>query len=522
MSANKAESPVSPDIWRLVADASADAVIAVRDEGTIILWNQSATDLFGWESKEVDGKKFVDLVIPPVHRRAILDYMEKYLETGDKAIFKKSIEIFGLAKDGREFPIALTIVPKQIESEKLFVAFIRDSSKQKALNDRLRQSHKMEALGALAGGIAHEFNNILAAISGNLILVRDDILADHPITESLTEIEKATARATYVVRQILTFSSAKGTVMEPVNLGLTLVEAVKLLRATVPATMEIGLNCEPDLPPILSDITEVHQILLNFGINAQQAMDQKTGKFNVLVTSQILDDDAAEALGLKPGTYVVMSARDNGCGMDAQTLDKIFDPFFTTKPVGEGTGLGLSIVYGIVTRSGGAITVTSEPVKGTEFQIYFPAIHALVVQRPEQIRHPLPGNGERILYVDDDEALVHMLTRILKRQNYKVIGFLNPIKALAAFREAPDSFDIVITDLSMPEMDGVTLVHRLQEIRPNVPIVMVTGFIRPKDLEQASQLGISELILKPNTATEMGEVLHRIFSEARDKDASLR
>ncbi|MBC8065048.1 MAG: PAS domain S-box protein, partial [Chlorobia bacterium] len=300
------------DMWRLVADSATDAIIAIREEGTIILWNQSAASMFGWRSDEVNGKNFIELVLPMAHRKAISNFIETFLDTGDGTIFEKKIEIFGLAKDGREFPIELSIVPQETSPGHTFVAFVRDMTELKTLNDRIRQSQRMEAIGLLAGGIAHEFNNILASITGNLVLARDDVHEDTAVLESLSEIEKATLRAGYVVRQILTFSTIKPTTSEAIDLERTLSEAIKLLRATLPSTMVIELSCEPDLPSIRFDSTDVHQILLNLGINAQHAMLDHNGKFNVQVSKVKVDETTAELLGVDPGLYVRMSAGDTG------------------------------------------------------------------------------------------------------------------------------------------------------------------------------------------------------------------
>ena len=510
------------DMWRLVADSAVDGIVVMREDGAITLWNRTAEAMFGWRADQVIGKKFAETILPPEHRETLATGLRRFLETADGNIFDRRLELSGLTKGGREFPIELIVVPHKTDHGHTFVGYVRDMTEQKKLTGRLRQSQKMEALGILAGGIAHDFNNILASIAGNVALARADVPADHVIQESLTEIEKATGRASYVVRQILTFSRAKETVYKVIDLTVTLAEAIKLLRATVPATMEIEATFDPDLPPILADSTEIHQIVLNLGINAGQALRGQSGKFQIQVTQLMLDEATAQSLCVAKGRYVRMSVGDTGCGMNPETLARIFDPFFTTNMSGEGTGLGLSVVYGIVTRQHGAISVTSEPGKGTVFHIYCPASEVPAKKVEPNLAPPVTGHGERILYVDDDEALVYLMTRMLRRMNYEVVGFQHSPKALEAFLADPNGFDLVITDMSMPHMDGATLVRELQGVRPDLPIVMVTGYIRPKDLEEASGLGISELILKPNSANEMGEVLSRVLAASNQMKVPAR
>jgi PAS domain S-box-containing protein len=510
------------DLWRLVVDSTMDAIVATDEDGRITLWSRNAEALFGWTSEEIIGQEISKTIIPHANRQAYLDRQQRFLETKDPGTFGSRLEASGLAKDERIFPAEVTVVPHETDSGYIFVAFIRDMTESKKLNERLRQAQKMEAVGTLAGGIAHDFNNILAAISGNLALAREEIPADHPVQESHSEIEKAAKRATYVVRQILTFSSAQETRAEAIDPAETLQEAINLLRATVPASMEIQSHFEPDLPPIVADVTDLHQVVINLGINASHAMKGQSGKFEIQVNCMDIDEATAESLlGIAPGPYVRISVGDTGHGMDAQTLQRVFEPFFTTKSKGEGTGLGLAVVYGIVERYRGAITVYSEPGKGTVFHLYFPVADAPAADTATATIAALPGNGERILYVDDDEALVFMMKRMLLRLNYQVAGFQDPREALEVFKANPYGFDLAITDMSMPHIDGPALVHELHAIRPDFPIVMVTGYIRPSDLEQARDLGIKELILKPNTVHEMGETLHRILEELGEESASV-
>lgn len=512
----EADLKTTEGMWRLVVDSAMDAIVAMEADGTITLWNSQAEEMFGWTADEVVGRTVGDVIVPPDLREAHTQGLARYLATGEAKVIGKRLELSAITKDGREFPTELTIVHDTIANQHVFIGFIRDITEQRKLGERLRQAQKLEAIGTLAGGIAHDFNNILAAISGNLLLAQEDASADPNLQLSLREIEKAAARARYIVRQILTFSRAKETNVEAIDVEGSFRESIDILQAALPTNIQIQAYFEPNLPTILADQTDLHQILLNLGINAQQAMEGRQGRLEIQVTAVTLDVAAAEAMvDITPGKYVRISIGDNGVGMDAATLEHIFEPFFTTKTPSEGTGLGLAVVHGIVKRHKGAINAYSGPGKGTVFHIYFPASESLPTMQEEQEIFQVKGNGERILYVDDDDALVSMMTRMLSRLNYEVSGFQSAEEALATFKRNPSGYDLVITDLSMPHLDGPTLVSEIHAIRPEIPIVMVTGYIRPNDLEQARNIGIKELILKPNTAHEMGETLHRVLTEIR-------
>jgi CheY-like chemotaxis protein len=369
-------------------------------------------------------------------------------------------------------------------------------------------------MGTLAGGIAHDFNNILLAINGHIRVLQEELPARHSALESIVEISRAAARAADLVRRILAFSRQQDTRLEIIALRPSVEEALKLVRATLPAMIEIRLDPGEPVPPVAADSGQIHQIVVNLATNAAYAIGTRGGLIEVKIDEVQVDSELMEALrDVQPGRYVRLVVTDNGCGMDRATLGRIFDPFFTTKPAGKGTGLGLSIVHGIMKTCRGAVTVYSEPAKGTSFHLYFPAATATPASQPAQSARIAGSHGERVMYVDDEEPLVKLAQRALTRLGYRVTGHTDPLQALEEFRSRPGEFDVIITDVSMPGLSGFDLTREVLAIRPDLPIVMTSGYVRKEDEELAQQLGVREIILKPNTLDELGNALRRLFAE---------
>lgn len=391
-----------------------------------------------------------------------------------------------------------------------------DITARKRLEETLLQSHKMEALGTLAGGVAHDFNNILMAIAGNAELAMAELGADHPAQQILDRIDRAGNRAANLVRQILTFSRQQSPARSVISLQQEVQEAVKLLRATLPARIEIRAEYLPGIPYVAADPTQVHQILMNLGVNAAHAIGETSGWIELRLETVNLSREWLNATdGLPPGHYARLSFRDNGCGMDQVTLARAFEPFFTTKGVGTGTGLGLSVVHGIMKNYGGSVAVHSDVGKGATFQLYFPAAEKTSESTsvgPTARKQAPRGNGGRILHVDDEEALVLVTKRRLEQMGYVVTGCTDPCEALEIFRSRPAAFDAVITDVSMPRLPGAEFVQAVRQIRPDVPVIMASGYLRPEDQAAAERLGIRELISKPFDLGELGWILHRLLS----------
>ncbi len=389
------------------------------------------------------------------------------------------------------------------------IGVAEDITERKQLEEQFRQAQKMEAIGTLAGGIAHDFNNILTAIIGYTELA-DMTVADNPKVHGfLGGVLQAARRATGLIRQILTFSRQQAEERRPIKLMPIVEESLKLLRATIPSTIEFDTSLAANAPTILADATQIHQILMNLGTNAWYAMRSRTGRLRVKLERWIVDEEQAVAQPqLKSGAYARVSVGDTGCGMDQATLRRVFEPFFTTKPSGEGTGLGLAVVHGIMDSHDGAITVSSQPGNGTTFYLYFPAYEGEAIVAPATEGPVMRGNGERILVIDDEEVLALLLQRALTTLGYEAEFSTRPEDALARVRADPHRFALVLTDQTMPSMTGLLLASNLREIRPGIPVIMMTGYTAPRMSERVAAAGIHNLLLKPITIHSLGVAVH--------------
>ncbi len=370
----------------------------------------------------------------------------------------------------------------------------------------LRQSQKMQALGTLAGGIAHDFNNILTAIVGHLELGFSDVPEGHPVRAPLQAISRAGDRARDLVKRILLFSRKQEAERRVVTLAPVVEEAVRLLRASLPTTIQIRTTYATDAPLVLADPGQIHQIVMNLGTNAGYAMSHHGGLLSFEIDRIDVGDQPLSA-NLKPGIHACLSVRDTGTGMSPEVKERLFEPFFTTKGL-DGTGLGLSVVHGIVRDHEGAVVVDTEIGRGTCFQIYLPEAVAVAVQPAAASTGRLAASNQHILYVDDEEEIVYLMSTIITRLGYQCSGFSNPAAALGEFRSRPDAFDAVIADLTMPEMTGLDLAARLKTIRPGLPIAIVSGYWA--DDAAPGDPAVTRL-QKPITKDELGRALQAML-----------
>ncbi|HTO02690.1 MAG TPA: ATP-binding protein, partial [Opitutus sp.] len=385
------------------------------------------------------------------------------------------------------------------------------------LEEQYRQSQKMEAVGTLAGGIAHDFNNILTAINGYCELAQMDADGNPAVLEHLTAVQAGARRAVELVRQIMAFSRQQGQRRTRVQLQPIVKEALKLLRATIPSTIEINTSMGNGIFAVFADATSIHQIIINLGTNAWHSMKDSSGQMEVKLENVQVDAEFASLEPtLNPGSYVRLSISDTGHGMDPSTVSRIFEPFFTTKAPGEGTGLGLAVVHGIMKNHDGAILVHSRPGEGTRFDLYFPAYFGDEVPdiAPQSAAVPR-GTGERILYVDDERPLAQMGKKILEHLGYRVEIHSDALAALAAVRNQPNGYEMVITDLTMPAMTGLELAEELLRVRPGLPIILTSGYTATLSAERLLAMGISEVLMKPHSFDALGTTVHRVFARER-------
>jgi PAS domain S-box-containing protein len=393
------------------------------------------------------------------------------------------------------------------------LSIFRDITETKKMAERLDQAQRLEAIGALAGGIAHDFNNILFPIIGMSEMLLEDLPAAGQEHEKVETIHTAAKRAGDLVKQILSFSRQSKHRKIPVRIQNILKEALKLTRSTIPSNIEITQSLQSDCGPVLADPAQVHQIAMNLVTNAFHAVEKSGGSISVQFKELVLTGEDWTGSSLEPGKYAVITVSDTGHGIDPAVMGKIFEPYFTTKKVGKGTGLGLSVVHGIVKDHGGDIRVYSEPGKGTAFTVYLPLMKkAIDAIAPEDAIIHETGT-ERILLVDDEEPIARMEQMMLEKLGYKVTSRTNSLDALEVFKAHPFAFDLVLTDMSMPNMTGIQLADNLFSIRRDIPIVICTGFSEKTSEEKAKAKGINGFLMKPVVRSELAKMVRKVLDK---------
>jgi len=502
---------------RLVAaiEQSGEMVLVTDPEGRILYANPALEQCTGYDREELAGATLARFQPDDEGDRRLLAAVAEGRAFMERQVHRR--------RDGGGFEVRVKASPVRDPAGRMthVVVVQHDLTHELALERQLRHAQKLEAVGTLAGGVAHDFNNILFSILLNAELALKRLSGDDPARRFPEGILQSAHRGRELVRRILTFSRRNG---EPkasrlFSLESIVQESLDLLRATLPASIRIETDVERDCPSLQGDPDAVHQVLINLCTNAYQAMGHAGGALTVEVGRKTISPGESE---LPPGPYLRMRVADNGPGIPGENLSRVFEPYFTTKPAGEGTGLGLSVVHGIVRAHGGEINVRNRPEGGAIFTVHFPAAEAngsepLETEASTSAAAP-PGNRERLMVVDDEAALTTVLESHLTETGYRVRAFNDPLRALAAFQAEPEAVDAVLCDMTMPKMNGLALSTRMREIRPDLPVILCTGFVGGVDAEALRRAGVSVLLPKPVPAGHLADVVRRVLRGAEDPE----
>lgn len=501
-----------------IIDTSSNAIVTVDSQGAILEFNTAAELLFGHKRSQVLGKNVLDLFVPPQLREKLHLQFHRLIADRQRLFETLQFESTALRRTGEEFPVAIMLRPMMVKGRLLFTAFLHDLSplqraeeERRSLEEQLRQTHKLEALGTLASGIAHEFNNVLCAIVGYGEMTLSEVPADSIAHSNLRQILLASDRAKQIVRQILAFSRRDAVKRSHVPISTAVREALDLIGKSFPAAIELRQEIREDVGSVLADPTQLQQIVINLCANALHAMREGGGKLSIYLEKVVIDEELSSPhLGPPTGAYALLIVKDTGHGMDQAVLSRIFDPFFTTKGSGEGTGLGLSVVHGIVQLLGGAILAESKWGRGSTFRVYLPLSDGEEERAPAERARRL-GGTERILFVDDEPTIVELGRKILESFGYQVTTRTSSVDALGLVRADPQAFDVLITDQDMPGCSGMELIAAVRALRKNLPVILCTGLAEFSDTQKAADMRVDATILKPFRQADLAESVETVL-----------
>jgi PAS domain S-box-containing protein len=507
----------SEEQFRLICSAARDPIIMIDDRGDIVIWNDAAEKLFGFTRKEVKGKPIHQMIAPDRFHSRSAAGLEVFREAGKGNAIGKTLELTARKKDGTEFPIELSLSNANRDGKWHAIGVLRDISERKKaeaerenLEKQLRQSQKMETIGTLAGGIAHDFNNILVPILMTSQVLMDEADEDSQLHKDVRQINIAAKRAKDLVKHILTFSRQNESEKICVELTPIVKEVRKLLESSLPTTIELSYELDPNCGQVSADPTQIHQVLMNFCTNAYQAIGEENGRIRIGMRKVRMNPTKLKTGEYTAESYVVLSVEDTGPGIKPETIDRIFEPFYTTKEVGKGTGLGLSVAHGIAKNHDGFITVDSQLNSGTTFSLYLPALET-AGETSETVEEMISGGNEKILLVEDDESAASTFTKMLEKLGYHVTNFTDSQNCLDAIKSNPNDYQLLLTDQVMPRMTGDQLLSQIREIEHELPAIVMTGYSSTITDLNFKDFGFDGFLMKPVISRELNKEIRRIL-----------